>query len=169
MDNIYLKVLFELEGLGESLSADFTGRGDFPGMFSHVVQKVFPLAEDVTAGVALVLDLPGVDGDVFLEGLESGELPVADCADKVPVLVLHAILGLRRDLVVHLVVSGTPVGVDRPLLDGLGFGQEIVWHWGHSQYALGVKVGLVGYRRRRLLVLLLGEDGSCHHWKHWWC
>ena len=93
---VQLEVLLQLEGLGEGLTADLAEGADLPRVLAHVVQEVLALAEDVAAGVALVLDLPRVDGDVLLEGLEAGELAVADGAHKVAVLVLDSVVGLGR-------------------------------------------------------------------------
>ena len=62
-------------------------------MLPHVIQKILLFAEDVAAGVALVLDPAGVDGDVLLEAVEAGELPGADGAPEEAAVVL---LGVPR-------------------------------------------------------------------------
>ena len=62
-----------------------------------MVQEVILLPEHETADVTLVLDLPGVDGDVLLETVETCELPGADGAHKLTGLILER--GTRvRDL-----------------------------------------------------------------------
>ena len=92
-------MLFQLEGLGECLAANLTDWRHLAGVFAHVVQEVLPLAEHVSTGVALVLNLAGVDGNVLLEALQAGKLTVADGAHKITVLVLHSIVGLGRNLI----------------------------------------------------------------------
>ena len=63
-------------------------------MLPHVVQQVLLLAEHIPTGVTLVLDAPGVYGDVLLEAVEAGELPGADGAPEEPAVVLLSVPGI---------------------------------------------------------------------------
>ncbi len=92
-----LEVLLQLEHLVEGLPAHLAHWGHFAGVLSHVVQQIFLLAKDESADVTLVLDLPGVNGHVLLEAVESAELPLADVAHEETgsvLLGLHGIMNL---------------------------------------------------------------------------
>ena len=92
--SVHFEVLFQLQGFAERLPAHLTEGADFAGVLPHVVQQVLLLPKDVPANVTLVLDLTGVDGNVFPQTVQSGKLSVADGADEVAVPALGSVPSL---------------------------------------------------------------------------
>ena len=88
---VELHVFLQLEALGEGLLAYGAHGADLASVRAHVVQQVLPLAEDVAAEVAAVLDAARVDGDMLAEAVEAGELAVADPAAVETAVVLRAV------------------------------------------------------------------------------
>ena len=90
---VQLLVLLELKTLVEGLSANLADRADFASVLAHMIQEVLLLAKHIAAGVALVLDATRVDGHVFFEAIEAGELSRTDGAAEESTVVL---LGISR-------------------------------------------------------------------------
>ena len=92
-------VLLQLETLVEGLSAHLTHRAYLAGVLAHVVQQVLLLSKYIATGIALVLDPPRVDRNMFLETVQPGELPGADGASEEAAVVLlgvSSIMNLRH-------------------------------------------------------------------------
>jgi hypothetical protein len=90
---VKLEVFLQFQRFVEGLAADLANWTDLARVLSHVVEQIFFLSEDVAANVASMLDSSCVNGDMFLQAVETGELAAADAAHEEATVVLN---GRRR-------------------------------------------------------------------------
>ena len=87
-------VLLQFQTLVEGLSTHLAHRTQFTAVLPHMIQQVFLLAKHIAAGVTLVLHPASVDGHMFLQAVQAGELAGTDRAAEETAVVLLGIAGV---------------------------------------------------------------------------
>lgn len=87
-------VLLQFQTLVEGLSTHLAHWTQFTAVLPHVIQQVFLFAKHIAAGVTLVLHPASVDGHMFLQAVQAGELASTDRAAEETAVVLLGIAGV---------------------------------------------------------------------------